>query len=326
MAKKTIPQWKKDEVEYLVNLMKKYDNIMVINMASLNDRQIQEMRKILRGDATIRMSKKSLQKRALKKYEEESGKKNLNRFQEQIPGQSALIFTNLDPFELKRIFVENKWMVAAKPGQVAPVDIIVPKGDTGLPTGQVISELNMILKLPTTLKDDIIHIREDTVTHEKGDIVSTKEASVLKKLGIEPIESTIRIHAAWTDGNLLTSEIIYMDMEQFRADIADAYNTAKLLALELGIIDTETLQPLLQKAYRQALSILFELPFLDMNNLDAYINKAQMNANMLNGIIFGEGSTPASTQQPDDKKAGKKKEKEEPEEADDEPTGLGSLF
>ena len=325
LTEKAIPQWKKEEVEYLVSLMKNYENIMVINMASINDKQIQEIRKVLRGQAVIRMSKKSLQKRAIKKYEQDSGKKNLVLLRKQILGQSALVFTNLDPFELKQIFIDNKWMVAAKPGQIAPVDIIVPSGDTGLPTGQVISELNMILKLPTLLKNDTIHIREDTITHEKGDMVSTKEASILKKLGIEPIESIIKIHAAWTDGEVLTSDVIYMDMTKFREDISQAYNTAKLVAIELGIIDTETIQPLIQKAYREALSILFELPFLDMNSLDAYLQKAQVNANIINNIIFGEAFTPGATQQPKDKDTKKKKEEKEGSD-DDEPTGLGSLF
>jgi large subunit ribosomal protein L10 len=292
LTEKKIPPWKKEEIEYLVNLMKKYENIIVINLSGINDKQIQEMRKILRREAVIRMSKKSLQKRAIKKYEEESGKENLDLLRKKIPGQSALVFTDLDPFELKRIFLENEWMVAAKPGQEAPVDIIVPKGDTGLPTGQVISELNMILKLPTMLKNDTIHIREDTVTHEKGDIVSMKEASVLKKLGIEPIESIIKIHSAWTDGRLIHADILYMDMEQFREDIMDAHITARKVAIELEILDKETIQPLLQKAYREALSVLFELPIVDMNFIEEYVKKAEMNAYIINNMAFGGASTP----------------------------------
>ena len=293
LTEKKIPPWKKEEIKYLVNLMKKYENIIVINLSGINDKQIQEMRKILRGEAVIRMSKKSLQKRAIKKYEEESGKENLDLLRKKIPGQSALVFTDLDPFELKRIFLENEWMVAAKPGQEAPVDIIVPKGDTGLPTGQVISELNMILKLPTMLKNDTIHIQEDTVTHEKGDIVSMKEASVLKKLGIEPIESIIKVHSAWANGRLIPADILYMDMEQFRKDIMDAHITARTVAIELEILDKETIQPLLQKAYREALSVLFELPIVDMNFIEEYVKKAEMNAYIINNMAFGGASTPS---------------------------------
>ena len=53
-------------------------------------------------------------------------------------------------------------MVPAKPNAITPVDIWVSAGDTGLPTGQVISELNMTLRLPTRIQNDTIWIREDT--------------------------------------------------------------------------------------------------------------------------------------------------------------------
>ncbi|KKL52159.1 hypothetical protein LCGC14_2288300, partial [marine sediment metagenome] len=200
---KPVPQWKIDEIEYLIELLKSYKNIAVIEVAHINDLQIQSMRKLLRGKTIFRMSKKSLQLRAIDQYQKESKKKNLDELSKNIPGQSSLVFTNLDLFELKKIFLKNEWMVAAKPNEITPVDIWVPEGDTGLPTGQVISELNMTLRLPTKIMNDTIHIRENTRTHKTGDIVSIKQASVLKKLGITPIESLIKIHFAWSDGEII---------------------------------------------------------------------------------------------------------------------------
>ena len=55
--------------------------------------------------------------------EEESKKNNLDEFSKHIPGQSSLVFTNIDLFELKEIFHENEWMVPAKPNEITPVDI-----------------------------------------------------------------------------------------------------------------------------------------------------------------------------------------------------------
>ena len=144
-------------------------------------------RKILRGKAVIRMSKKSLQIRAIEEFQNKSKKKNLQELANNIPGQSSLVFTNTDIFELKNIFLQYEWMVPAKPNEITPVDIWVPEGDTGLPTGQVISELNMTLRLPTRIQNDTIWIREDTRTHKAGELVDVKQAAVLKKLGIRPI-------------------------------------------------------------------------------------------------------------------------------------------
>ena len=43
---KHIPKWKLDEINNLVDLFKNYKNIVVIEVAHINDMQIQTMRKI----------------------------------------------------------------------------------------------------------------------------------------------------------------------------------------------------------------------------------------------------------------------------------------
>lgn len=295
IKKKHIPQWKIDEINHLIDLFKNYKNIAVIDVAHINDMQFQTMRKILREKAIFRMSKKSLQLRAIEGFKSEAKKKNLDEFANHIPGQSSLVFTNIDLFELKKIFLENEWMVPAKPNEVTPVDIWVPAGDTGLPTGQVISELNMTLRLPTRIMNDTIHVREDTRTHKAGDVVNVKQAAVLKKLGITPIESLIRIHFAWSDGEIIPEEILYMDMVKFRHDVA--------------------------RAYREALGILFDMPFYSEEMTDEYIRKAVSECNTIEAMIFGEGIKLSAEPE---SKVEKKEAEEEPEE--EEEVGIGGLF
>ena len=320
IGKHEIPQWKLDEVEQLMGLFKDYNNVAVLEVAKLNDRQIQEMRKILRGKAIIRMSKKRLQLRAIDKYRQESKKENLDEFAEKIPGQAAFCFTNLNIFELKKIFNQSEWMVPAKPNEITPVDIWVSAGDTGLPTGQVISELNMTLRLPTSIQNDTIWIREDTQTHHAGDFVDVKQAAVLKKLGVNPIASLIKIHYAWSDGEIIPEEILYMDIEQFQKDISSAYFSAQSLALELGIVDKETIKPMIQKAHRGALGLLFKLPVYFEDLRDEYIRKAVSNANALNAMVLG-GYLPV----PETKNKKESKKDESKDEEDDE-VGIGGLF
>ncbi|MHA1459370.1 MAG: 50S ribosomal protein L10 [Promethearchaeota archaeon] len=323
IGKHKIPQWKMDEVEHLVGLFKEYSNVAVIEVAKLNDRQIQEMRKILRGKATIRMSKKSLQLRAIDNYRQESKKENLVEFADRIPGQAAFCFTNLNIFELKKIFNQSEWMVPAKPDEITPVDIWVRAGDTGLPTGQVISELNMTLRLPTSLQNDTIWIREDTQTHHAGDFVDVKQAAVLKKLGVNPIESLIKIHYAWSDGEIIPEEILYMDMEQFQKDLTSAYLSAQNLAIELGIVDKETIKPMIQKAHRGALGLIFKLPVYFEDLRDEYIRKAASNANTINAMVLGGDLPVVETEK---KKESKKDESKDEEEEEDEEVGIGGLF
>jgi len=292
---KHISQWKIDEINNLIELLKTHKNIAVIEVAHINDKQIQTMRKILRGKAIFRMSKKSLQLRAIEQYRSKSKKKNLDKLAENIPGQSSLVFTDLDLFELKNIFLENEWMVSAKPNEITPVDIWVPGGDTGLPTGQVISELNMTLRLPTRIMNDTIHIRENTRTHKTGELVTVKQAAVLKKLGIAPIESLIKIHFAWSEGEIIPEDILYMDMVQFKQEVI--------------------------AGYREALAILFEMPFFQEDMTEEYIQKAISQANIVNAIVFGEGIKIAAEEEKP-----QVEEKKEEEKDDSEEVGIGGLF
>ncbi len=320
IGKKHIPQWKLDEVDYLIELFNQYKNIMVLKVANLNDKQVQDIRKFIRGKAIIKMSKKSLQIRAIERFKNESKKENLDDLVGNIPGQAALCFTDIDVFELKKIFNDNLWMVPAKPDDITPVDVWVPAGDTGLPTGQVISELNMTLRLPTQIQNDTIWIREDTRTHKVGDFINVKQAAVLKKLGVAPIESVIKIHYAWSDGEVYSADVIYMDLEAFKQDFTSAYLAAQHLAIELGVVDKETIKPMIQKAYREALGILFESPVYIEDMRDEYIQKAVSNATTLNILLLG-GGIPAPTSE----SSSKPPEDAEEEEADEE-VGIGGLF
>ncbi len=323
ISKKDIPKWKRDEVDYLVELFKNYKTVAVIDVAGINDKQIQDVRKKLRGNAVLRMSKKALQGFAIDKYKKESKKPNLDHLKENIPAQSSFVFCNVDVFELKKIFQDNKWMVPAKPGEKTPVDIWVPAGDTGLPTGQVISELNMTLRLPTRIQNDTIWVREDTQTHKAGDIVSVKQAGVLKKLGINPLESLIKIKFAWSDGEIIPADVIYLDMEGLYKDIVIARANALKVAIEIGVINEDTIEPIIQKANREAMALLFEMPFIDEKMLDEYIKKAELNAHVLNANIFESGK-PESAEKEEPKK--KKSKKDKKKDDDEKSVGIGSLF
>ncbi len=295
IKKKHIPDWKLEEVNILLDLFGKYKNVAVIEVGHIHDIQIQSTRKILRGKSVFRMSKKSLQLRSIQEFKKRSKKSNLDELANHIPGQSSLVFTNLDFMELKKILHENEWMVPARPNEITPVDIWVPEGDTGLPTGQVISELNMTLKLPTRIINDTIHIRENTRTHKTGDLVSVKQAAVLKKLGITPIESLIKIHFAWSDGEVVPIDILYMDVEEFKRDVTIAY--------------------------KAALGIAFEMPYYIENIHEEYIRKAAAEANTLEVMIFSEGITIPTKTKPE---VEEKEAEEEPDEGEE--VGIGGLF
>src|SRR3989442_13341292 len=94
------------------------------------------MRRTLRGNAEVFVVKNTLATLALKN----AGIKNADELLKHLTGQNALIFSNLDPFKLFLTLEKNKVNLPARAGDVAPEDILVPAGNTGLPAGAVLNE------------------------------------------------------------------------------------------------------------------------------------------------------------------------------------------
>jgi large subunit ribosomal protein L10 len=295
ILKKEIPQWKKSAVDDLANLMENYKVLGLIDLTNMPDNLIQQIRKQLREKALIRMAKKSIVLRALEKYQKKSKKKNLVDFGKNILGQSSLVFTNEDPFELKRLFDENRMKRFAREGDIAQENIVIYAGDTRLPPGQVITELHLVLKLPTRIQNDSIFVTADKVTHQKGDVISLKEAMVLRKLNIKPIEVNIKFYCAWENGEIIPDSLLNLNVKE----IEQKFSLATL----------------------QALNIAFELPFIIDEKIDDYIKKALLNARIIYLQIFEEIALEA-------KKEIEKRVEEEPEPSKEEevPEGLGNLF
>ena len=64
----------------------------------------------------------------------------IDRLSEQLEGQNALMFTNINPFKLNSVLSQNKVFLAAKGGDIASKEIIIPAGNTSITPGSVLSE------------------------------------------------------------------------------------------------------------------------------------------------------------------------------------------
>src|SRR3989338_4582565 len=124
-----ISSWKKKEVEEIRNLAGQYPVIAIADLASFPASLFQILRKKLHGKAVVKVSKTKIIRRAL------SESKIGSKLDAHTNNSVAVIFTQMNPFELFAFVKKNKGRIGAKPGLLAPEDIVVPAGDTGLPQG-----------------------------------------------------------------------------------------------------------------------------------------------------------------------------------------------
>lgn len=245
-----VSEKKKLEVEQLKKEFKKYPVIGIVDMFKLPARQLQEIKDSLRGKALIKMYKKSIIKLAI----EGSGIESLAKIEAEIRNQPALLLSDVDPFELANIIDSSKSSAPAKAGDIAAKNIVVNEGPTSLKPGPVIGELQRV-KLPAGVEGDKIVIKKDTTIVRQGEQISKPVADVLMKLGIQPVEISLNLLAAYERGTIYGKDVLFIPVEKFRNDIISAYRNAFNLAIEMSYPSAETLPFLFMKAYRTALSL-----------------------------------------------------------------------
>jgi large subunit ribosomal protein L10 len=282
MLTQQVAVWKREIFDDLTDLLKKYSVIAVADLQKVRSSQIQEIRKKLRGKADLVVTKNTILRKASEKLAAE--KQNIDKFSEQLTGSKVLIFTQMNPFELILFLNKNKVRVPAKGGDVASGDIMVPAGNTGMQPGPVISEFNEA-KVQTRIEGGSIFIAKDTVVVRKGEVVSTKTASLLSKLGMKPMEAGLSLSYAYDNGSVLGPTDLAFDLEQMKADFSSAARLAFGVAVEANIMVPETAPVIIGKAYRQAVAVSVESGFFTKETADRIIGKAYANMNALSAAI-----------------------------------------
>ena len=242
-----VSELKKRTVNELNDLLKGSKTVLIASIKDIPASQFQEIGKRLRGKATIKVPKKNLIFRALDSTDNEEAKKLKN----QILDNVAILFSDLDSFELASELIENKRPAKAKPGQEAPEDIEIPAGPTDLVPGPAISELGA-LGIKIQIEGGKISIKEPKIIAKKGEKISPGAADIMSKLDIKPFTIGFVPLAAFDskEGKLYLN--IKIDREETLQKLKQAFSKALPFAIEIEYICKDTIGFLLQKAERNA--------------------------------------------------------------------------
>ena len=282
MLTRQVAIWKKEIYSNLQDLLKKYSVVAVADLQKVRSSQIQEIRKKLRGKAELIVAKNTILRKASEKLTAE--KANVDKFANALSGSKVLIFTQMNPYELILFLNKNKVRVPAKGGDVATGDIMIPAGNTGLQPGPVISEFNEA-KVQTRIEGGSIFVAKDTVVARKGDVIATKTASLLSKLGMKPMEAGLSLSYAYDNGLVLGPNDLNFDLDQMKTQFSTAARLAFGFAVEANILLPETAPVIIAKAYRQAITVSVEAGFFTKESTPKIIQKAYANMTALSSAI-----------------------------------------
>lgn len=249
---------KKKEVEVLKKLLESGENIGIIDLTGLPSAQFQKIKHKLRKDMQIRVTKKSLLKIAIEQVKEKrKGIENLERY--LVSSMPALMLTKDEPFKIAKLISKNKSQSAAKPGQVAPKDLIIPEGPTSFAPGPIIGELGAA-GIKAAIEGGKVVIKKETAIAHKGDVLTQKQSDMLAKFGIKPMEIGLNVVAIYENGEIYDKEVLFTDEETYIEMIKTVAAEALNLAVFVAYPTEETMQILLQKAEREKLAVKAKIP------------------------------------------------------------------
>ena len=272
------PKRKTEMHQLLQELPKKYKVMAIIKMKKVRSTQILPLRKTLKGEVEFVSIKDRVAKKALESLDVPGIKDMVG----ELKGQIMLMFTNMSPFKLNVLLAKNKIMMAARGGDIASIDIVVPAKNTGIAPGPMLTEFKEA-GIPTKIDQGTIWIAKDTTQAKKGEAINEKLASLLGKLDIKPVEAGISLYSAVEEGLKYTAEEMIVDVEKTRDTFAQFHQEAVSLSIEAGYITADNISQILSKASQSARSVSIESGFMTDETKEQILQKADAQAKAVAG-------------------------------------------
>jgi large subunit ribosomal protein L10 len=272
-------KWKEAQVKELQELASKYSVIATASLQNFPGPLAKELRKKLKGKAVIKVSKTRIVKKALLEARPEA-----KALDSSLKGNIAVIFTEMNPFELFALLKKNSVSMPAKTGIIAPDDITIPAGDTGLPPGPALSDLKAA-GLKTVMQGPTISIAEDKVVAKKGEVITEGVAGALSKLGIKPVKVRLSMTSALENGQVFLASVLDIDIDKVRQNFASCARTAFNIAVEIAYFTKETVPALVAKGYRNAKAVALEANIINSATVSEILGKADSQARAVKAMV-----------------------------------------
>lgn len=260
---------KAQKVDDLKELIRQNNTVAIAELYKVRAAQLQQLSKKFREDLHIRVIKNNILIRAFQK----SQKPSINEMTKCLLGSNILLLTDMNPFKLAILLDKNKTKMKAKAGDIAPNDIMILAGNTGLPPGPAISELHDA-GVRTKIDIGSVWIIKDTTVVNKGEIIQPNIASVLSKLGIKPLEIGLTIKAAYDQGAIFTSDQLRPNIDEVKKQLENASIQGFNLAINSIYPTTLTVKIFLQRTYSNARNLAINSNYLASEVIQEIITKA----------------------------------------------------
>jgi len=296
--------------EKLKQLVAKFPSIFIVNVDNVSSNQMHQIRVALRQKGVVLMGKNTMVRRALRSIIAEFPQ--LERLLPHVRGNIGFVFTSSDLAEIRELITANKVAAPARAGALAPKDVSVPAGNTGMEPGK--TSFFQALGIPTKIARGTIEIVTDVQVVTAGTRVGPSEATLLNMLNISPFTYGMSVVQIYDKGNVFPPDVLDVSTDELVGRFLTGVQTVAALSLALNYPTLASVTHSLVNTYKNLLAIALVTDY-------TFEGAEKAKEYLANPEAFAVAAAPVAAAATD--APAKAEEKEEEAEDSDEDMGLG---
>jgi len=300
----------------LLKLLDEYNKIFIVGADNVGSSQLQKIRVGLRGKGVVLMGKNTMIRKVIRGHLENN--KALEALLPHVKGNIGFIFVKEDLSFVKKVIDESKIAAPAKAGSIAPCDVIIPAGPTGMEPTQ--TSFLQALNIPSKIARGQIEIINDVHLIATGVRVGTSEAALLAKLDIKPFKYGLTIISVYDNGSVYDASVLSLTDDDILAKFREGVRNIATVGLAIGYPTIASLPHSIIRGYKNVLAVALatDISFPQVDKIKAMLANP--------GAFAPAASTPAAKKETKAPPKEEKKKKEEPKEEEEEPDMGFGLF
>jgi large subunit ribosomal protein LP0 len=293
----------------LKDLIAQHPSIFLVNVDNVGSNQMHQIRVALRGKGVVLMGKNTMVRRALRTILSEYPQ--FERLLPYVKGNIGFVFTSGDLKEIREVITANKVAAPARAGALAPKDVIVPAGNTGMEPGK--TSFFQALGIPTKIARGTIEIVSDVKVVTAGTRVGPSEATLLNMLNISPFTYGMTVVQIFDSGNVFSPDVLDIGDEELIGRFLSGIKAVAAISLAIHFPTLASVTHSLVNSYKNliAVSLATEYTFEGSEKAKEYLaNPDAFAAATAAPVAAAEEAAPAA--------AAKEEAKEDADESDDD--------
>ncbi|GJX02048.1 60S acidic ribosomal protein P0 [Tanacetum coccineum] len=201
----------------------------------------------------------------------------------------------------------------ARVGLIAPIDVVVPPGNTGLDPSQ--TSFFQVLNIPTKINKGTVEIITPVDLIQKGDKVGSSEAALLTKLGRKPFSYGLIVQFVYENGSVFTPEVLDLTEDDLAEKFANGVSQVAAFSLAINYPSLAAAPHMIINGYKNLLSVAVttEYSFQRAEKVIEYLkdpSKFAAMAQVASSAAANSSGAPAAAE--------KEQKKEEPQESSED--------